>query len=57
MKQFKTYQFYYIFCGSNNRKTIICTKLCKAPELTKIYKTMYNNLNCGFIRCIGYEQI
>ena len=48
------YQFYYIN-PKTNKKCITGYQECKQPQITKLYKSLEINFNCGFIDRYGFE--
>ena len=55
MKELKEYEFYYILIHNKDIKYIVETKLCKAPERTKIYKSLNLDFNQSIIYSFGYQ--
>ena len=56
MKELKEYEFYYILIHNKDIKYIVETKFCKAPELTKIYKSLNLDFNAFYIiKSFGYQ--
>jgi len=52
----KVFQFYFHYT-EGGAKQVVETKVCKSPGRTKVYKTLENNFNDGFIHSYGYEQV
>lgn len=55
MKNLTEYQFYYTLIHNKDIKYIVETKLCKAPERTKIYKSLNLDFNQSIIHSFGYQ--
>ena len=52
----KKYRFYYEY-KNGGKQYEVEIKECKRPTQTKVYRTLENNFNDGFIEAFGYEQI
>ena len=52
----KKYRFYFEYQKDGEQHTVEI-KSCKAPTRTKVYKTLENNFNEGFIEVYGYELV
>ena len=55
MRELKEYEFYYTLLHDNNIKYVVETRFCKAPELTKIYKSLNLDLHQSIIKSFGYQ--
>ena len=55
MRELKEYEFYYTLLHDNNIKYVVETRFCKAPELTKIYKSLNLDLHQSIINSFGYQ--
>ena len=55
MQGLKEYEFYYTLVHNKDIKYIVETKLCKAPERTKIYKSLNLDFNQSIINSFGYQ--
>lgn len=54
MRELKNVEFYYTL-KNDEKKYIVQTMECKAPERTKIYKSLKNDFNRCFIYSYGYQ--
>ena len=55
MRELKEYEFYYTLLHDNNIKYVVETKFCKAPKLTKIYKSLNLDFHQSIIKSFGYQ--
>ena len=56
MRELKEYEFYYTLLHDNNIKYVVETRFCKAPELTKIYKSLNLDFHAFYIiKSFGYQ--
>ena len=55
MQELQIFEFYYTLTENSTKKYIVETKLCRAPEQTKIYKSLLLDLNSLFIHSFGYQ--
>ena len=54
MTELKNVEFFYTL-KNDEKKYIVETKLCKAPERTNIYKSLENDFNGCYINSYGYQ--